>query len=290
MALIYKNPTLIAEIGCNHKGDLDIAKEMVKAAKIIGGARIVKFQKRTPKELLTPEEYNGPHPHPEQSYGKTYGEHREFLEFTRDQHGELKNYCEHLGIDYSCSVWDMAAAREIISLAPKTIKIPSACNLNFDMLGYVCDNFPGEIHLSLGMTTRGEEKRIINFFIDHKRNKDLIIYSCTSGYPVPAKDICLLEIHRLKNEFGDIIKDIGFSGHHIGLAVDIAAYALGANYIERHFTLNRMWKGTDHAASLEPDGLRRLMRDLGVARAALEYKNKEILDIEEEQRKKLKRF
>lgn len=288
--LNYKDPILIAEIGCNHKGDMDIAREMIKTAKINCGVHIIKFQKRTPKELLTTEEYNAPHPHPEQSYGKTYGEHREVLEFTRLQHGELKNYCERLGIDYSCSVWDMTAAKEIISLAPKTIKVPSACNLNSNMLGYICDNFPGEIHLSLGMTTRGEEEKIINFFVEKKRSKDLIIYSCTSGYPVPSKDICLLEIHRLKSRFGDIVKDIGFSGHHIGLAVDIAAYALGANYIERHFTLNRTWKGTDHAASLEPDGLMRLIRDLNVARAALNYKDREILDIEEEQRKKLKRF
>ncbi len=288
--MIFKNPVLIAEIGCNHKGDMNIAKEMIKTAKTFCGVDFVKFQKRNPKELLTPEEYNSPHPQPENSYGKTYGEHREFLEFTRDQHKELKDYCEHMKIDYSCSVWDMTSAKEIISLEPKMIKIPSACNLNFNMLGYICDNFAGEIHLSFGMTTHAEEEKIIKFFIDKNRNKDLVIYGCTSGYPVPPKDICLLEIDRLKNNFGNIVKDIGFSGHHIGLSVDIAAYALGANFIERHFTLNRAWKGTDHAASLEPDGLMRLIRDLDVVRGALSYKEKEILDIEEEQRKKLKRF
>lgn len=286
----FKHPVLIAEIGCNHKGDLEIAKEMIRTAKIFCGVDFIKLQKRSPKELLTPEEYNRPHPNPDNSYGKTYGEHREFLEFSKDQHEEIKDFCESMRVEYSCSVWDLTSAKDISSLSPKKIKIPSACNLRFDMLGYLCDNFAGEIHLSLGMTTRAEEERIIDFFVKKNRNKDLIIYSCTSGYPVPPKDLCLLEVTRLKSKFGSIVKDIGFSGHHTGLSMDIAAYALGANFIERHFTLDRSWKGTDHAASLEPDGLRRLMRDLKNTHLALTYKDQEILPIEEEQRKKLKRF
>ena len=212
------------------------------------------------------------------------------MEFRKEQHKELKDYCESIGVDYSTSVWDLTSAKDITDLQPKMIKIPSACNLNFNMLGYITDNFFGEIHLSLGMTTREEEEKIVKFFVDRKRNKDMILYSCTSGYPVPPRDLCLLEIDRLKSEFGNTVKDIGFSGHHVGLSADIAAYTLGANYIERHFTLNRTWKGTDHAASLEPDGLRRLMRDLNLAYKALRYKDKEVLDIEEVQRKKLKRF
>lgn len=290
MAMIYKKPVLIAEIGCNHKGDLNIAKEMIKTAKIFCSVNNIKFQKRNPKELLTAEEYNRPHPHPENSYGETYGKHREFLEFSKDQHKELKDFCENVGVEYSCSVWDMTSAKEIVSLEPKMIKIPSACNFCFDMLGYICDNFAGDVHLSLGMTTQAEEEKIVKFFVDRNRNSNLIIYACVSGYPVPQQDLCLLEIDRLKNKFRDLVKDIGFSGHHVGLAADIAAYTLGANFIERHFTLDRTWKGTDHAASLEADGLRRLMRDLNMAHAALRYKDKEILDIEEEQRKKLKRF
>ena len=286
----YKKPVIIGEIGCNHMGDMEIAKEMITTAKIFCKADGVKFQKRTPKELLTPEEYHQPHPVPFHSYGNTYGEHREKLEFSKVQHKTLQRFCTQLGIDYSASVWDIMAAREITELNPGTIKIPSACNLKFDMLGYLCDNFGGEIHLSFGMTTRAEEKRIIKFFQSKKRNKDLVVYACTSGYPVPFKDLALLEIKRLRENYGTIVKDIGFSGHHNGIAMDVAAYTLGARYVERHFTLNRTWKGTDHAASLEPDGLRRVARDLRAAHEALRYKEQEILDIEAEQRKKLKRY
>jgi N-acetylneuraminate synthase len=117
----------------------------------------------------------------------------------------------------------------------------------------------------------------------------LVIYSCTSGYPVPFEDICLLEIKRLQKEYKDRVKSIGFSGHHLGIAVDSAAVALGAEWIERHFTLDRTWKGTDHAASLEPDGMRKLARDCRAVYKALRYKQTEILAIEEVQRNKLKR-
>lgn len=287
----YKTPPLIiAEIGCNHKGDIDIAKEMVKTAKDFCGVDVVKFQKRNNKELLTEAEYNNPHPNPTNAYGKTYGEHREFLEFDLDQHKELKKYCDNLGIIYSTSVWDLTSTKQIVSLDPVFIKVPSASNLRFDILEYLADNYKGEIHLSLGMTTRAEEDKIVNFFQNKKRNKDLVLYSCVSGYPVPFEDISLLEIKRLQEKFSDKVKSIGFSGHHLGFAVDIAAMTLGASHIERHFTLDRTWKGTDHAASLEPDGLRRLKRDVVHVFKALKLQDKEILDIEEVQRKKLKRF
>ncbi len=284
-----EKPIVIAEIGGNHKGDFEIAKQMVFMAKTFCGADVVKFQKRTNKELLTPAEYNAPHPNPANSYGDTYGEHREFLEFSAKQHAELKRYCEEIGIHYSTSVWDLTAAKEIVALNPSAIKIPSASNLRFDMLEYLAKNFAGEIHISLGMTTREEEKKIVDFMVMRGRAKDTVLYSCTSGYPVAFEDVCLLEIDRLKKAYDNIVKAIGFSGHHNGIAIDVAAYVLGAVCIERHFTLNRTWKGTDHAASLEPDGLRKLVRDLGSTRAALTYKSKEVLDVEEVQRKKLKR-
>lgn len=289
-----QKPVIIAEIGCNHKGDMNIAHKMIK---LLGTFRllnensyidIVKFQKRTNKELLSPEEYNAPHPHPENSYGKTYGEHREFLEFNLEQHRQLKQWCEEENLTYSTSTWDLTAAKEIVSLNPKLIKVPSASNLNFEMIEYLRDNYNGEIHLSFGMTTHEEERKIIDFFKEKNRAKDLVIYACTSGYPVPFEDICLNEITRLKEMYGDIVKGIGFSGHHLGIAVDVAALALGATYFERHFTLDRTWKGTDHAASLEPQGLQKLARDLRQAQMALQPKKKEVLDIEEVQRKKLK--
>ena len=285
---MYNKPYVIAEAGCNHKGQMEIAKELIETAALFCKVDAIKFQKRCVKELLTPEQYNAPHPHPENSYGKTYGEHREFLEFTVDQHAQLKEWCEQFGITYATSVWDMTSAKEIAGLKPKFIKIPSACNNNYEMLQWLCDNYQGEIQISLGMTTHEEEKAVIDLFVRNGRNKDLVIFNCTSGYPVPFEDVCLLEIKRLKETYGDIVKKIGFSGHHLGIAVDIAAYTLGAEVVERHSTLDRTWKGTDHAASLEPDGVRKLVRNLQAVQKALTYKREEILPIEQIQREKLK--
>ena len=237
---------------------------------------------------MTPEQYNAPHPHPENSYGKTYGEHREFLEFSLDQHKQLKEWCEEVGITYATSVWDMTSAKEIASLKPKFIKIPSACNNHLAMLQWLCDNYEGEIQVSLGMTTHTEEENLVRLFEKNGRNKDLVIFSCTSGYPVPFSDVCLLEVKRIKEAYVGIVKKIGFSGHHLGIAVDVAAYTLGAEVIERHYTLDRTWKGTDHAASLEPDGVRKLVRNLNAVHEALTYKDQEILPIEAVQREKLK--
>lgn len=288
-------PIIIAEIGCNHKGDMEIAHRMIKLLgcfKVLNpdsAIDIVKFQKRTNRELLTPEEYNAPHPNPANSYGDTYGAHREFLEFNLEQNAQLKAWCEEEGLIYSTSTWDLTAAKEIVSLNPKLIKVPSASNLDFEMLGYLRDNYSGQVHLSFGMTTKEEEKKIIDFFLEKDRAKDLVIYACTSGYPVPFEDICLHEITRLRETYGDLVKGIGFSGHHLGIAVDVAALALGARYFERHFTLDRTWKGTDHAASLEPIGLQKLARDLRNVDKALSAKCEDILDIEKVQRKKLKR-
>ncbi len=286
--ITYKKPKVIAEIGCNHKGEFETALEMIKVAKIFCEADVVKFQKRCNRELLTEEQYNAPHPNPWNSYGKTYGEHREFLEFTAEQHKQLMDYCKELGITYSTSVWDMTSAKEIAALKPELIKIPSACNNNLEMLRWLCENFGGEIHVSLGMTTHDEEQAVVELFEQEKRNKDLVLYSCTSGYPVPFKDCCLLEISRLVETYGDRVKEIGFSGHHNGIAIDVAAYTLGASVVERHYTLDRTWKGTDHAASLEPDGLRRLKRNLIAAYDSLTCKTEEILPIEQVQRDKLK--
>ena len=285
----YKRPFIIAEIGCNHMGDIGIAKQMISVAKHFSAADAVKFQKRTPRELLSKEEYDAPHPNPNHTYGKTYGEHREFLEFTAAQHLTLKKYCETQNIEYSTSVWDMTSAKEIAALKPRMIKVPSACNLRFDMLEYLSKNFQGEIHISLGMTTRREEKKIVEFMRKMGRVKDTVLYACTSGYPVPFEDVCLLEIERLRKTYGNLVKEIAFSGHHNGIAIDLIAYTLGAPVIERHFTLDRTWKGTDHAASLEPDGLRRLVRGLHAAQVSLTHKRAEILPIEMVQRKKLKR-
>lgn len=284
----YKAPKTVAEIGCNHKGEFEIAKELIDLAKECK-ADYAKFQKRNNKELLSKDQYEAPHPNPANSYGETYGAHREYLEFTVEQHADLKKYCEQIGIGYATSVWDVTSAREIISLQPDYIKVPSACNNYYELLTVLRDEYKGEVHISFGMTTHKEEEEIVSFFETTGQAKDrLVIYDCTSGYPVPFEDICMLEINRIYQIFGDRVSEIGFSGHHLGIAVDIAAYTLGGRWIERHFTKDRTWKGTDHAASLEPTGMRKLVRDLHAAHKSLTYKPTEILPIEEVQRKKLK--
>ena len=290
---------VIAEIGCNHKGNFEIAKKMIRVASDCG-ASIVKFQKRNNIKLLGKKGYDTPHPVESNAYGKTYGLHRDFLEFNIEQHKELKKYCEDLNVEYSTSIWDIISAKEVVSIKPKFIKIPSATNLDFEIHYYLIKNFKGKIHISLGMTTSKETEMIVNFYRKYNRLSSLVLYACTSGYPVPPKDICLLEINNIIEKYKKYIKEYGFSGHHNGIAPDIAALSLGIiqniksnisfKYIERHFTLDRTWKGTDHAASLEPDGLRKLIRDIKNVSLALNYRNSEILDIEWPSRRKLKTF
>jgi len=283
-------PRVIAEIGCNHKGDMSIARDLIESAARFAKADFVKFQKRCNHELLTPEEYNAPHPNPVHSYGDTYGAHREFLEFDIEQHRRIQRWCEEFGIGYSTSVWDMTSAQEMASLNPPMLKVPSACNLHFDMLDLLAREYEGEIHLSLGMTTPDEQESIVSLFERLGVQNRVVLYACTSGYPVPFDQVCLLEVARLRELYAHRVQDIGFSGHHLGIAVDIAALTLGANWVERHFTLDRTWKGTDHSASLEPDGLRKLVRDLRAVASALTAKPSDILDIEAPQRAKLKRL
>ena len=281
-------PKIVAEVGCNHKGDLQIAKESIRIAANFCKVDYVKFQKRSNSELLSEAAFNEPHPNPANSYGASYGAHREHLEFTVDQHRELMAFCDQMGVGYSTSTWDVTSARQMVALNPDYLKVPSASNLHWEMLSVLCGEFGGGIHLSLGMTTRAEEEEIVSFFENRGRAGDLLLYACTSAYPVAYDEICLCEITRLKEAFGARVQSIGFSGHHLGIAADIAAISLGATWVERHFTLDRTWKGTDHSASLEPDGMRRLARDVRNVARALTRKSTEILPAEVDTRRKLK--
>ncbi len=284
----YKKPTIIAEIGCNHKGNLKIAKDLIFAA-AKAGANVAKFQKRD-NRLLLKDNYFEKHPVPHNSYGNTYGEHREFLEFSIDQHYELYRFCIKNNIQYSTSVWEINSAKQITEskINLSFLKIPSACNLDFKMLDYLCRKFKKKIHISLGMTNNKEIRRIYDFINKRNRLKDIIFYACTSDYPVKFDDVCLLEISNLKKKYNNKIYDIGFSGHHLGIGIDVSAYTLGANFIERHFTLDRTWKGTDHAASLEQDGLTKLVRNINATFRALKFKGPNVLKTEIATRKKLK--
>jgi len=278
----------VAEIGCNHQGDMKFAFKMIDKLVNFCGVKFVKFQKRNPIELLGKERYNRPHPVPENSFGKTYGLHREKLEFNIHEHKKIQKYCKSKKIEYMCSAWDVTSLKQLISLKMNHIKIPSACNNNYDLLKYLFKNFNGHCHISLGMTTIKEENKIYALAKKYKKLKKLILYACTSDYPVKQEDVCLLEISRLKKKYSKKINAIAFSGHHQGISSDIAAATLGAEWVERHFTLDRTLKGTDHAASLEPDGVRRVARDLELLNHSLKYKKKQILNCEIPQRSKLK--
>ena len=278
---------VIAEIGCNHKGSLGIAKEMVETAARFCKVDAVKFQKRNVKKCLTEEQYNASHPNPANSYGETYGKHRETLELTRWEHCELKELCNKLNLQYGSSVWDTDSLEVMLDIEADFIKIPSAKNNDWGLMVRACYEVKQPLHISLGMTTREEEDMIKGYVL--KRGSEglkTVIYGCTSGYPVDFEDVCLGELPRLSKKFPC---EIGYSGHHLGVAVDIAAMVMGARYIERHFTLDRTWKGTDHAASLEPDGMRKLVRDLSNTYRSLGNKpSGGFLSVEAEQRRKLK--
>lgn len=285
----YNKPIFIAEICCNHMGSIDIAKKMIKQSKD-AGADIVKFQKRDIETWAKrkPNVYGKEHPNQNEAFGKTYKEHRQFLEFSFEEHKELKQYCDLIGVEYSASVWDLKSATEICSLNPNMIKVASPCNSNTEMLTWLCENFKGEIHVSLGMTERKKIAEIVDLFITNNRAKDLYLYSCTSGYPVEYKDMCILEINYLKTKYENIIKGIGFSGHHIGTSIDIAAYTLGATIIERHYTLDKSLKGTDQKVALTEQEFHQLVTEIENVRQSLTYKPENILDVEIKNREKLK--
>lgn len=284
-----EKPIIIAEACCNHKGIYRLALKMIKSAKK-SGANYIKFQKRDIDTWIErkPEIYNKSHPNPKNSFGRTYAEHRQKLEFDFETHKKLKKYCDKVGINYTCSVFDLKSAQQILSLQPKIIKIASSCNNNFELLEYIIKNFKGEIHVSLGMTSKNDIDAIVNLFIQHKKNKDLVLYACTSSYPLNPEDVCLLELKYLKEKYGEIVKGIGFSGHHKGINIDIAAYTLGARYIERHFTLNRKFKGTDQSASLLPKELLNLVNNLTEVSRSLAYKKNDVLKVEYSNKEKLK--
>ncbi|MBN2492261.1 MAG: N-acetylneuraminate synthase family protein [Planctomycetes bacterium] len=279
---------VVAEIGCNHLGRVDIAKELIRAARVCG-ASVVKSQKRNPRVCLTPEEYAAPHPNPAHAFGATYGAHREALELSAAQHAELLAFAAAQGVQYTVSVWDEPSAHEMIALDVPYLKVPSARNTDWELLRILRDEYAGPLHVSSGMAERDDIEALIRFFEETgQARRRLVVYACTSGYPVPFHEVCLLEIRRLREQYGARVREIGFSGHHLGIAVDVAAFALGAAWIERHFTLDRTWKGTDHAASLEPSGLARLCRDIEAVALAWRDKPAEMMAIERVQFEKLK--
>ena len=272
---------IIAEIGCTHIGDLKRAKNLTKLA-AEAGSNIVKFQKRNPIESVPKRLHNKPHPNEMFSYGKTYLEHRINLELNKEEHQELKIYCDGLGVTYATSVWDVTSAKEISKIQPQLVKIPSACNTNFNLLDFVFDKFE-TVHISLGMTTIEERQNLISYIYKNNFHDRSIIYHCTSIYPCPFEKLHLLEIDRLTH----IFPNVGFSNHGYGIAADIVAITLGVKYIERHFIDDRSFRHADASASLEPQGLTKLCRDISNIQKSLEYRPDTLDILEQEQKDKL---
>lgn len=279
----YPEIKVVAEIGAVHVGSMDRAKHLIKLAALCG-ADYVKLQKRNPPDCIPLELQDKPHPNTLFAYGDTYLAHRMALELNAEQHRELKEYCESISIGYATSIWDVQSAREIISLDPDYIKLPSACNMRRDLIEILAWEYSGEIHISTGMIAPGERVDLAMMLSELGILNRTVLYHCTSEYPCPFERLYLLEIENLK-KIG--VKAVGFSNHGFGIAADIVGYMLGAEWLERHFVDDRTFHHTDASASLEPDGLRRLCRDLKAVRKALYYK-KNISQGEAEQRQKLR--
>ena len=269
---------VIAEIGNNHQGDLEIAKELLRQAKICG-ADAVKSQKRELGSLLTPQEHARPYDSPH-SFGRTYGEHRERLELGEPAWRELLALADSLGIDFFASPWDVPSARMLRSLGCPMLKIPSAAATHTELLTEVA-TYGLPVIFSTGMTTLDEIDQAVHVL----RDCELYLLQCTSNYPCAFDAVHLRVIPALRERYG---RTVGLSGHHRGIAVDAAAVALGARVIERHFTLDRTWKGSDHAASLEPPGLARLVRDLRAVEQALGHAHKQVQACEQASLAKLR--
>ena len=270
---LENKPFIIAEIGCNHQGSLDMAKKMISNAKN-AGADAVKFQKRNNKELFSKNLYNQIYDN-RNSFGKTYGEHREFLEFDKNQYIELMKYANKKDILFLVTPFDISSVDFLEEINVQAYKIASGDLSNIPLQKRILET-KKTVFLSTGGGNIEDIKRSYNLFTQHKIN--FIIMHCTSSYPTAISDMNLNIITTLKREFRNIL--IGLSDHENGIDAGPIAYMLGARVFEKHFTLNRGFKGTDQAFSLEPDGLRKFSRNLKRIHEMLGSFDKKLLESE----------
>jgi N-acetylneuraminate synthase len=284
----YSTPIIVAEIGNTHLANIDRAKKLIRLAASCE-VDYVKSQKRNPEESTPLHMRDKPHPNQMFAYGNTYLEHRKNLELSIEQHKILYDYALNQHTKYSLSVWDLTSAKEVIeNLSLDYIKIPSACNLNFKLIDYISQNFNGDIHISLGMIDI-EIEDVINFLLSHNLKKRVVLYHCTSSYPCSFDEMYLLQIKKYKDLYSQLGFRIGFSNHGLGIAGETSAYTLGAEWFERHFIDDRTIKHTDAINSVEPDGMRRITRDLKAMSLALKYKDS-ITENEKKEAKKLRNY
>ena len=253
---------VIAEIGHNHQGNLETAKEMFRVAKECG-ADAVKLQKRDNRSLFTRAGYSKPYDNPN-SYGATYGEHREFLEFGGIEYKTLMGYADEIGITMFSTAFDFNSADFLAKLDIPIYKIASGDLKNIPLLTHIA-KFQKPMVLSTGGGTMQDVNRAYDTIMPI--NQQLCILQCTAGYPAEFEELNLNVITTFRERFPNVT--VGLSSHDNGIAMAVAAYMLGARVIEKHFTLNHTLKGTDHAFSLEPTGFRKLVRDLQRTKAAM---------------------
>lgn len=274
------NPTfVVAEIGINHNGNLEIAERLIDAA-IAAGADAVKFQKRTP-DLAVPESHRNLMR--ETPWGlMTYLEYRHRIELGLDAFQEVNRYCEKGGVTWFASVWDEPSVGFMETFDPVCYKIPSAALTDHSLLRRIRETGRPVI-LSTGMSTIEQIRDAVGVLgID-----DLILLHCTSTYPAKPEELNLRAIQTLQQMFDC---PIGYSGHEVGLQTTCAAVVLGAATVERHITLDRAMWGTDQAASVEPHGFKRLVRDIRVIEAAMGDGVKRVYDSELPIQHKLRRI
>jgi N-acetylneuraminate synthase/sialic acid synthase len=246
---------VIAEIGHNHQGSVEQAKAMVTVAKDCG-ANAVKLQKRSNRTLYTREFFEQPYDN-EFSFGPTYGEHREALELGHDDYVELQRYARELGITLFATPFDVESADFLAELDMPAYKFASADLFNTPLLEHVAA-FGKPLLLSTGGAGLEDVDRAVEAV--RPLNEQIAVLQCTAAYPCETEDLNLQVITTLRERYPDFV--IGLSDHQNGISMALVAYMLGARLIEKHFTLNHAWKGTDHAFSLMPEGLRKLVRDL----------------------------
>ena len=245
---------VVAEIGQNHNGSVDIAKQLIDVAAMYG-VDAVKSCKRDLTCEMTAEAWNGPYVGP-QSFGNTYGEHRQALELSAEQHADLFEYCRAKGIEYFVSACDIPSVEVMEAIGVNLYKVASRDIRNLPLLERIAQTGKPVI-LAAGMA---DEEDIADALLTiRKHHGKVIVAQCTSEYPTPYEDCNLLAIHTFRRKF-DVLT--GLSDHTVGIMTVVVGAAMGACMIEKHLTLARYMKGTDHACSLEPDGLRRIVRDI----------------------------
>jgi N-acetylneuraminate synthase len=273
------HPTyVVSEVGINHNGDLDIAKQLIRAAKE-AGVDAVKFQKRTPELCVPPEQRSQMRDTP---WGYiTYLDYRYKVEFGEEEYREIDNYCRELGITWFASVWDEPSVDFLEQYNPVCYKIPSASLTDHALLQHLRKTGRPVI-LSTGMSTIEQIRKSVEVL----GMKDLVITHATSTYPCEPDELNLKMIETLKKEFSC---PIGYSGHEVGLIPSVIAVAFGACMVERHITLDRAMWGSDQAASVEPSGFERLVKYIRVTEQAVGDGVKKVYDSELSSLKKLRR-